>query len=145
MEQRISVLTIGADDLDAMKIFYEQVVGWKAIAGNKDIAFYKLNGFLLSICNRKALADFIGVDHHGSGFRSITFGYNVETREEVLNLYNELKDKVKILKAPAEPPFGGLFFYFADIEGNIIEIAQNPYITLDTFNNAIDHKAIDNL
>ncbi len=57
MEQRISVLTIGADDLNAMKNFYGQVLGWTTVAENKDIAFYKLNGFLLSICDRKMLAD----------------------------------------------------------------------------------------
>lgn len=49
MEQRISVLTIGAEDLNAMKTFYEQTLGWIPVAQNKDIVFYKLNGFLLSV------------------------------------------------------------------------------------------------
>ncbi|WP_162817788.1 hypothetical protein U0035_11540 [Niabella yanshanensis] len=53
MEQRISVLTIGAEDVNAMKCFYGQVLGWTAVVENKDIVFYKLNGFLLSICNKK--------------------------------------------------------------------------------------------
>ncbi len=145
MEQRISVLTIGANDLSAMKIFYGQVLGWKTVAENKDIAFYQLNGLLLSICDLKMLADFIGVDPKGEGFRAITIGYNVDTKEEVLNLYEGLKDKVKILKEPTEPPFGGLFFYFTDIEGNIIEVAQNPFITLDNIKNAIGHRPIDDL
>ena len=145
MEQRVSVLTIGASDLSAMKEFYGQVLGWAPVAENKDIVFYKLNGFLLSICERKMLADFIGIDAAGQGFRSVTIGYNVNTREEVLNLYNELKGKVKILKEPTEPPFGGLFFYFTDIEGNILEVAQNSFIILDEVRNAIDHKPIDHL
>jgi uncharacterized protein len=145
MEQRISVLTIGADDLTAMKNFYGQVLGWTTVAEHKDIAFYKLNGFLLSICDRKMLADFIGVDHNGQGFRSVTMGYNVDNKEEVFELYDQLKDKVKILKEPTEPSFGGLFFYFADIEGNIIEVAQNSFITLDKDKDAIDHKPIDHL
>jgi len=140
MQQRISILTIGADDLDAMKTFYGEVLGWKTVAENKDIAFYQLNGFLLSICDRKMLADFIGVDSTGQGFRSVTFGYNVERKEEVWELYKQLKDKVKILKEPSEPPFGGLFFYFTDIE-----VAQNPFITLDANNNATGHKPIDHL
>lgn len=145
MEQRISVLTIGADDLNAMKNFYGQVLGWKTVAENKDIAFYKLNGFLLSICDRKTLADFIGVDHKGQGFRPVTIGYNVESKEEVLKLYDQLKDNVKILKEPTEPPFGGLFFYFEDVEGNILEVAQNSFVKLDNNKNAIDHKPIDHL
>lgn len=145
MEQRISVLTIGADDLDAMKTFYGRVLGWQSVAENKDIVFYKLNGFLLSICDKKTLASFIGVDSTGQGFRSVTIGYNVDSKEEVLRLYNQLKDKVKILKAPTEPPFGGLFFYLTDVEGNIIEIAQNSFITLGKDKNAIAHKPIDHL
>jgi len=145
MEQRISVLTIGADDLNAMRNFYGHVLGWTTVAENKDIAFYKLNGFLLSICDRKMLADFIGVDHNGQGFRSVTIGYNVDSKEELLGLYDQLKDKVKILKEPTEPPFGGLVFYFTDIEGNIFEVAYNSFITLDKDNNAIAHKPIEHL
>jgi len=145
MEQRISVLTLGADDLEAMKSFYGKVLGWTTVAENKDIAFYKLNGFLLSICDRKMLVDFIGIDSQGQGFRSVTIGYNVESKEEVLELYEQLKDKVKILKEPTEPTFGGLFFYFTDIEGNIIEVAYNSFVTLDKLKNAIGHKPIDNL
>ncbi len=146
MEQRISVLTIGADDLIRMKKFYEEKLGWKPITENKDIVFYKMNGFLFSIGKRKELAKFIGIKPEGSGFRGVTFGYNVPTEKEVRKLYEKLKNKgVKMLTEPTEPPFGGLFFYFEDIEGNIIEIAYNTFIPLDKKNNAIDHKSIDYL
>ena len=88
MEQRISVLTIGANDLEGMRKFYESTFGWKPVAKNKDIVFYQMNGFLFSIGKRKDLATFIGVDPGGSGFRSVTFGYNVPTEEEVMSLYD---------------------------------------------------------
>ncbi|MDX9881975.1 MAG: VOC family protein [Prolixibacteraceae bacterium] len=146
MEQRISVLTIGADNLPAMKEFYEQTFDWKPVAENKDIIFYKLNGFLFSICKRKEMAEFIGINPEGNGFRSVTFGYNVNTTEEVKELYIKLKSNgVKIIKEPTEPPFGGLFFYVEDIEGNIFEIAYNPFVTLDKDNNIVDHKPINHL
>jgi uncharacterized protein len=146
MEQRLSVLTIGANDLTAMRKFYEENFGWKPVAENKDIVFYKMNGFLFSIGKRKELASFIGIDPAGSGFRSVTFGYNVPTKDEVRRLYKLLKEKgVKILNKPTKPPFGGLFFYFEDVEGNIIEIAYNTFIPLDENNNAIDHKPINHL
>lgn len=74
MEQRISVLTIGSDDLNAMKDFYGQVLGWVPVTENKDMVFYKSNGFLLSICDKKILADFIGIDRNRQGFRSMTIG-----------------------------------------------------------------------
>jgi predicted enzyme related to lactoylglutathione lyase len=146
MEQRLSVLTIGANDLEAMRKFYEGIFGWKPVAANKDIVFYKMNGFLFSIGKRKELAGFIGVNPEGSGFRSVTFGYNVGIEDEVRALYEQLKDKgVKILKEPTEPPFGGLFFYFEDVEGNIIEIAYSTFIPLDSEHNALGHQSIDHL
>jgi hypothetical protein len=145
MEQRISVLTIGADDLQAMKNFYSGILGWTPLTENKDIIFYKLNGLLLSICDRKMLADFIGIHPDGNGFRALTFGYNVNSREELISLFEKLRDKVKIIKEPTEPPFGGLFFYFTDIEGNILEVAFNPFITLNPAGDATDHKPIENL
>ena len=73
MDQRISVLTIGADDLIAMRKFYEEKLGWRPITENKDIVFYKMNGFLLSIGKRKELANFIGINPEGSGFRGVLF------------------------------------------------------------------------
>ncbi|WP_057938612.1 VOC family protein [Algoriphagus resistens] len=146
MEQRISVLTIGAENLEAMRNFYEDILGWTPVAENMDIVFYQMNGCLFSIGKRKELANFIGVNAEGSGFRAVTFGYNVPTEPEVWKLYDQLKSKgVKILNVPTEPPFGGVFFYFEDIEGNIIEIAYSTFIPLDKDNNAIGHKPIDHL
>jgi hypothetical protein len=129
-----------------MKTFYEENLGWKPVAENKDIIFYQMNGFLFSIGKRKALADFIGVPPAGSGFRAVTIGYNVSTEQEVRTIYEKLKAKgVKILKAPTVPPFGGLFFYFEDIEGNIIEVAYSTFIPLDEQHNAVGHRSIDHL
>ena len=146
MDQRLSVLTIAAHDLSAMKTFYEETFGWKPVAENQDIVFYQMNGFLLSIGKRNDLATFIGINPEGSGFRGVTFGYNVATENEVTELYHTLSGKgVKILSEPTKPPFGGLFFYFEDVEGNILEIACNPFIPLDKDNNAIGHKPIDHL
>lgn len=145
MEPRISVLTIGAHDQPLLRSFYEKVLGWQPIAANEDIVFFKLNGLLLSICNKEMLAEFIGVDAKGNGFRSVTIGYNVATKAEVLNWYEQLKNKVQILKQPTEPPFGGLFFYFADPEENILEVAFNPFITLDEQLNAVSHLPINHL
>lgn len=146
MEQRMSVITIGANDLPAMRTFYETTFGWQPVAVNKDIVFYQMNGFLFSIGKRKDLGTFIGINPDGSGFRSVTFGYNVSGEAEVDKLYGELKAKgVKIITEPTKPPFGGLFFYFEDIEGNILEIAYNPYVIMDENGNVTGHKSIDNL
>jgi len=145
LDQRLTVITLGAEDYPRLKKFYEDILGWQPLTQNKDIAFFQLNGVLLSICDRKLLADFIGVDARGSGFRSVTLSYNVGSAGEVTELYNRLKDQVHILKEPAAPPFGGLYFYFSDPEGNILEVATNPYVILDENLNAAGHLPIEDL
>ncbi|GAB3900071.1 VOC family protein [Larkinella knui] len=146
MEQRVSVITLGVTDLAGMKDFYIQKLGWKPVAENKDIVFFKMNGFLFSLFDRKALAIGSGVSDSGTGFRSFTIAYNVNTKQEVDSLFKELKEKqVKILKEPEMTSFGGYFFYFADVEENVLEVAYNPYVLLDDDGNAVSHKSIDHL
>jgi predicted enzyme related to lactoylglutathione lyase len=128
-----------------MRAFYADVLGWTPVAENADIVFFKLNGFLLSVCRREALAEFLKLDMSAPAAGAVTFGYNVHSRDEVLDLYARLKDRVCILRPPIEPPFGGLFFYFADIEDNIFEVAWNPYVQLDRDGHVENHLPIDDL
>ncbi|HKG06680.1 MAG TPA: VOC family protein [Pedobacter sp.] len=144
MKQRITVLTIGAKDLHAMQEFYENILGWSPVARNADIVFYQMNGFLLSIAKKESLSEFIGADLGERG--PVTIGYNVDKEAEVIALYEKFVAKgVTILKEPTTPPFGGLFFYFQDVEGNVLEVACNSFVLLDDVKNAIGHKPIADL
>ncbi|MBD2701472.1 VOC family protein [Spirosoma sp. BT702] len=146
MDQRLSVITLGTDNLAAMKSFYSEKLGWQTEAENKDIVFYKMNGFLFSLFDRNSLATGAGVSATGNGFRSLTLSCNVNSKEEVDVLFKELNAKeVKILNEPQDTPFGGYFFCFADVEDNVLEVAYNPYIPMDERGNVITHKNIDNL
>jgi predicted enzyme related to lactoylglutathione lyase len=74
------------------------------------------------------------------------FAEYLDTEQEVTALYEEFVAKgVTILKEPTAPLFGGLFFYFQDVEGNILEVACNSYVLLDDVKNAVGHKPIDDL
>lgn len=146
MDQRLSVITLGTDDLTAMMSFYVDKLGWQPVAQNKDIVFFKMNGFLFSLFDRKTLAAGAGVSATGSGFRALTLSYNVESKQEVDGLFDELKTKgVNILAKPQDTPFGGYFFCFADVENNVLEVTYNPYIPLDESGNTITHRSIDQL
>lgn len=146
MEQRMSIITLGADNLQELKKFYVEKFRWKVEAEAKDIVFFKLNGLLLGLYGRKDLAAFAGNQTVGSGFRSVVLAYMVESKAEVERLYSELKSRgVKIVKEPEVPPIGGYYFLIADSEGNIWEIAYNTFMTLDEKGNVTEHKNIDNL
>lgn len=108
--------------------------------------FFKLNGFLFSLFNRKQLAEGTGVSPEGSGFRAMTLAYVVNSREEVDDLYEKFKERgIHILKSPVNVPFGAYYFSFCDPEKNIFEVTYNPYIPLDDDGNVVTHKNIDKL
>ncbi len=122
------------------------MLGWQTTAENKDIIYYQMNGILFSLFDRKGLASGAGVSDQGEGFHSFTFAYNVNSRSEVDELFDEMKAKgVEVLKEPQDTPFGSYFFYFADPEGNVLEVAYNPYIPLDNEGNTITHYHIDDV
>lgn len=146
MEQRLSIITLGADSLQAMRNFYVEKFGWKPVAENKDIIFFKMNGLLFGLFGRKDLADFHETTPEGSGFRPLTLAYLVNSKEEVESMYALMKKRgVKIIKEPSKPSFGGLYFLIADIERNVWDISYNPLIPLDENGNVITHKSIDHL
>ena len=146
MEQRLSVITIGVDDLALQRAFYTERLEWKPVAENKDIVFFRLNGLLFSLFHRKALAQGSGINDTGSGFRSLTLSQNVPHKSQVDELYETLKGRgVKILTPPSPTPFGGYYFTFADAESNVLEVAYNPYTPLDEAGNVRTHLSIDDL
>lgn len=148
MEQRLSVITLGVKDLPAMRQFYTQQLGWQPVASNREIVFFKLNGLLLSLYGSSQLADFLGLSpsEDQSGFRGFTLAYNVLSSGEVLTLHRTLQEKgVKIIKEPFAAPFGGMMFYFADPEGNVWEVAFNPYVPMDEKGHVITHNPIEHL
>ena len=49
-------MTVGVDDLAAMRDFYAEKFGWKPEAENKDIVFFKLGGVLLGFFEKEDLA-----------------------------------------------------------------------------------------
>lgn len=145
MDQRISIITLGVDNLEAMKQFYIEKLGWHLEAQAKHIAFFKLNGLLLSIYGREDLARFTGKSSEGNGFRPFMFAYMVNSKEEVEDLYNRFTSQdIEIIMKPKVPSFGGYYFLFADIEGNVWEIAWNPLMVLDKTGNVTSHLNIDN-
>lgn len=130
MEQRITLLTLGVADLQVSANFYEKILGWKrSPMSSENIVFFELNGVLLSLYNREALAEDATVDAAGSGFKGFTLAHNLGSETEVDNLINDLRGKgVTIVKEPQKVFWGGYSSYFADPDGNLWEVAYNPFL-----------------
>jgi uncharacterized protein len=132
MEQRLNIITLGVNDLSSMTAFYQNVFGWeKSEMKNENISFFKLNGILLGLFERKALAEDATIDYHGEGFKGFTLAYNARDEKEVDDIINDLGAKgAKIIKAPHHVFWGGYSGYVADLEENLWEVAYNPYLPL---------------
>ena len=127
LEPRISLITIGVDDLAVQRAFYRKL-GWEeSSAGNDSVAFFKLQGTVLGLWSRESLAKEAGVADDSGTFRGVTLAQNVESKAAVEAVLAEAVRAGATVTKPAGDVFwGGYNGYFADPEGNLWEIAWNP-------------------
>lgn len=139
MKQYLTLVTLGVDDIDTMRRFYSETLGWQAIPyESENIVFYNLNGIQLALFSKGMLADETGVTFGDDAHRPFTLAHNLPSREEVDALFAELEERgATILKGPREVFWGGYSGYVSDPEGNLWEIAHNPFMTLDDEGNVV--------
>ncbi len=133
MEQRMTFITLGVKDLNQSIDFYEIKFGWtRSELSNENIIFYELNGIHLALYDREKLAKDATVDPSGHGFRSFTMAYNARSEKEVDDLIESLRQQgVQVIKEPQKVFWGGYSSYIADPDGNLWEIAFNPFLKMD--------------
>ncbi|MCG6659909.1 VOC family protein [Halomonas campisalis] len=120
MEQRISLITLGVGDLARARRFYEEDLGWEVgIAVDNAVVFFQLNGLILSLYPRVALARDAGVGDEGSGFSGIALAHNVRSEPEVDSMLSEAERAGgRIVKPASRAEWVGYSGYFADPWGN---------------------------
>ncbi|MGK7397858.1 MAG: VOC family protein [Candidatus Cyclobacteriaceae bacterium M3_2C_046] len=130
IEQRLTIITLGVRDLKIARDFYQYKFGWQpSDHSNENIIFFELNDIQLALFSRSDLAADARVGSEGEGFKSFTLSYNTRSESEVDQLMGQLKDKgVRVVKEPEKVHWGGYSGYIADPDGNLWEIAFNPYL-----------------
>jgi len=132
MQQRISFITLGVQDLAKMQDWYISNFGWKPMKDDDGICFFKLNGCILALYPADELADDIGIPEDGAGFKRTTMAINFGSIEEVDTTTQELRKRgVRIVREPEKVFWGGYRGYIADPEDNYWELAYNPFLTMD--------------
>lgn len=130
---RISIVTLGAHDMAQMRAFYRSL-GWSEQDGASDEhSMFHTAGGVLSLFGIEDLAKDANVPAtEPSNYRAIALAINLESREQVDEAFVALRDLgATITKAPEEVFWGGYSGYFADPEGNLWEIAWNPFVNFD--------------
>jgi len=138
LEQRLSIVTLGVDDLARARAFYE-ALGWRiASEENADsIVCFTLNGVGFALYPREKLAEDIGLRAGGGNATgAVTLAYNVREREDVAKALDEAERAGGAIVKPAQDVFwGGHSGYFADPDGHLWEVAWNPFSPLDDAGN----------
>ncbi|MFI0843195.1 VOC family protein [Mesorhizobium sp. IMUNJ 23232] len=137
MEPRISIVTLGVDDLERAVRFY-QSMGLKRNERVTDgVAFFQMGGLILALWTRKDLAVDAGMDglppsNVGSARPASALAYNTRSDEEVNAVIDAAAAAGGTVLKPAQKAFwGGWYGYFADTEGNVWEVAHNPDFPID--------------
>lgn len=136
MEQRLSLVTLGVENLSASIAFYDQL-GWvRAMQHLDGVAFYQLGGIILALYPIKDLARDAGISPRRSGFSGVALAYNTRTRDEVDRVLDEaVAAGAQLLKPGAEAAWGGYIGHFADPDGHVWEVAWNPDFPIDDVGN----------
>ncbi len=130
MKAKISIVTLGVDDLERATRFYQDGLGLpRHEFEDGSIAFFCLEGTWLALYPRAALASDIGVEVETiRGPGGVTLAHNVSSEAEVDTVLAQAVTAGATLVKPAEKVFwGGYSGYFRDTEGYHWEVAFNPF------------------
>ena len=134
MQPRISVITLGVDDLDSAVAFYRDGLGLPTdgIVGtefnNGAVAFFDLQGGLkLALWPRSSLAADTGLTHRPGGLSQFTLGHNVSSKADVDAVMQRATEAgATLVKAAQDTFYGGYAGYFMDPDEHLWEVVFNP-------------------
>lgn len=136
MQPRITVITIGVDDLESAVGFYRDGLGLKTegIIGKEfeygAVAFFDLQaGVKLALWPRNSIAHDSGLPQTGRSATEFMLGHNVASRAEADAVMKQAQDAGATVVKPAQDTFwGGYAGYFQDPDGHLWEVVWNPQL-----------------
>jgi hypothetical protein len=134
MKPRITMLTLGVDDLETSVKFYRDGLGFPTpgIIGTEfehgAVAFFDLQaGLKLAVFGRADLAFDVGIRKSERSPSEFSIGHNVRSEAEVDDIMDRAAKAGAAIVKPARKTFwGGYAGYFQDPDGHLWEIAWNP-------------------
>ncbi|HWB88764.1 MAG TPA: VOC family protein [Acidimicrobiia bacterium] len=131
MEQRLSLVTLGVEDLERARGFY-RALGWReSPAPTDDVVFFQVGGIVVGLWSRDELAEDSTVED-GGGWGGVTLAYNTRDPDEVDRVIEEARAAgATIGREPAETFWGGYSAVFIDPDGHPWEVAHNPGWTIE--------------
>ena len=129
--QRVTLIALGVDDLERSRAFYK-ALGWQVAQELPEVTFYRLQGLMLGLIGREALAADQGRPGTQLGTGAMTLAQNYRSPSEVDTAFAAaISAGATVLKQPEKADWGGYSGYYADPDGHAWEIAYNPFWPLD--------------
>ena len=134
MKARITLLTLGVDDLERAVAFYRDGLGLptQGIVGREfehgAVAFFDLDaGLRLALWPRSSLAHDSGLPPGASNVTDFCLAHNVGSKAEVDAVIGQARAAGATIVKPAQTTFwGGYAGYFQDPDRHLWEVAWNP-------------------
>jgi catechol 2,3-dioxygenase-like lactoylglutathione lyase family enzyme len=134
MKPRITLITLGVDDLQRAVSFYRDGLGLetKGVVGTEfeygAVAFFELEGGLkLALWPRTSLAHDTGIAPGSPNPTEFAIAHNVASRAEVDAVLEQAKRAGAVVVKPGhDASWGGYSGYFQDPDGHLWEVAWNP-------------------
>jgi hypothetical protein len=139
MKPRITVITLGVDDLEESLKFYRDGLGLptQGIIGKEfeygAVAFFNLqNGVMLALWPKKSIAQDSNLPQQPPSGTEFTIGHNVNSKEEVDAVMKQAKEAgAKLVKSAGDTFWGGYSGYFQDPDDHLWEIVWNPEMKIE--------------
>lgn len=134
MKPRITVITLGVDDLEKSVSFYRDGLGLptEGIIGKEfahgAVAFFDLEGGLkLGLWARADIAHDTGLAEVAVSSTAVSIGHNVMSKAEVDAVMAEAsRAGAEVVKVAQDTFWGGYAGYFQDPDGHLWEVVWNP-------------------
>ena len=126
MEPRISIITLGVQDLEASFEFYSKLGFPSSKTPEDGIIFFKTGGVCLALYPLDALAEDVSPDFKAvkAGFSGVTLAHNTRSKSEVDAVLALAETAGGKIEKPAQDVFwGGYSGYFSDPDGYLWEVA----------------------
>jgi catechol 2,3-dioxygenase-like lactoylglutathione lyase family enzyme len=138
MKPRITLITLGVDDLERSLAFYRDGLGLSTpgIVGQEyeygSVVFFDLQGGLkLALWSRDSLAHDAGIPKAASSPTDVCLAHNVGSRADVDEVMRQAERAgARIVKPAADTFYGGYAGYFQDPDDHLWEVAWNPAFDL---------------
>jgi catechol 2,3-dioxygenase-like lactoylglutathione lyase family enzyme len=135
MKPRVTVITLGVEDLDVSLSFYRDGLGLTTdgIVGTEfehgAVVFLDLqSGLRLALWPRRSISHDTGLTTAPFNPTQMTLGHNVSSKVEVDAVMAQAGSAgATIVKPPHDTFWGGYSGYFQDPDGHLWEIVWNPH------------------